>query len=171
MPALHPIDWILLAILLLSVVVGLWRGLVFEVLSLLGWVVAFVAAQLLSPAVGEHLPVGAPGSGVNGAAAFALTFIGVLIAWALLSRLVRMLVSASPLSGVDRTLGAVFGLLRGALLLLAIATVVLMTPAARSTAWQDSRGAAWTTAALYELKPLLPDTIARHLPASTPAGD
>lgn len=165
MPALNPVDWILLAILVLSVVVGLWRGLVFEVLSLLGWVAAFVAAQLFSPAVAAHLPVGTPGGGLNLAAAFALTFLAVLIAWALAARLVRMLVGASPLSGLDRLLGAVFGLLRGALLLLVIATVVQMTPAARAPLWTESRGAVWTTALLQELKPLLPETIAQHLPA------
>ena len=165
MPPLNPVDWILLAILLVSVIVGLWRGLVFEVLSLLGWFVAFVAAQMFAPVVGTHLPVGAPGSGSNLAAAFAVTFLGVLIAWALAARLVRALVGASPLSGLDRLLGAGFGLLRGALLLLVIATVVLLTPAGRSELWLQSRGAGWTTALLQELKPLLPDTIAQHLPA------
>ena len=95
MDGIGTLDWILLAIVAVSVVVGLWRGLVFEVLSLLGWVVAYVAAQLLAGTVAEQLPVGAPGSGVNHAAAFALTFIVVLIAWAIAARLVRWLVGAS----------------------------------------------------------------------------
>ena len=38
-------DWILLGVLLASMVVGLWRGLVYEVLSLAGWVAAFFVAQ------------------------------------------------------------------------------------------------------------------------------
>jgi membrane protein required for colicin V production len=165
MDGIGALDWILLAIVAVSVLIGLWRGLVFEVLSLLGWVVAYVAAQLLAGTVAAHLPIGTPGSGVNHAAAFALTFIGVLIIWALAARLVRMLVGASPLSGLDRLLGALFGLLRGMLVLLAVTTVVAMTPAARSPVWQASRGAAWSSALLQELKPLLPDAIAQHLPA------
>jgi membrane protein required for colicin V production len=165
MNGIGTLDWILLAIIAVSVVVGLWRGLVFEVLSLLGWVVAYIAAQLLAGTVAAHLPVGAPGSGVNHAAAFALTFIAVLIIWAIAARLVRWMVGASPLSGLDRLLGAVFGLLRGVLVLLAIATVVALTPAARSPLWLESRGAAWSSALLQELKPLLPDTISQHLPA------
>jgi membrane protein required for colicin V production len=165
MDGIGTLDWILLAIVAVSVVVGLWRGLVFEVLSLLGWVVAYIAAQLLAGTVAAQLPVGTPGSGVNHAAAFALTFIVVLIVWAIAARLVRWLVGASPLSGLDRLLGAVFGLLRGVLVLLAIATVVALTPAARSPLWLESRGAAWSSALLQELKPLLPDTIAPHLPA------
>lgn len=171
MPEISPIDWLLLGILSVSVVVGLWRGLVFELLSLLGWVVAYVAAQWLAGEVASHLPVGAPGSGVNHAAGFVITFVAVLIAWGLAARLVRMLVSASPLSGLDRLLGGVFGLLRGLLVLLAITTAVAITPAQRSPQWQASKGAAWCTSLLQTLKPMLPDTIAQHLPAAPIAGD
>lgn len=163
MPALGWVDWTLLAVLAVSVVVGLWRGLVFELMSLAGWVVAYVAAQLFSPEVGAWLPIGAPGSGLKQGAGFAVTFVGVLIAWTLLARLVRLLIRATPLTLIDRTLGAAFGLLRGAVLLLALATVLAYTPAARAQAWQDSQGAAWLRGALQELKPLLPTEVARHL--------
>jgi membrane protein required for colicin V production len=165
MESLGPVDWILLAILALSVLIGLWRGLVFEVLSLLGWVAAYFAAQWFAPTMSAHLPVGVRGDAINHAAGFALTFILVLVLWALAARLVKMLVTASPLSALDRMLGAVFGLLRGLVLLLAIATVVAMTPAVRSPAWSESRGAAWLHVMLKELKPVLPAEIAQHLPA------
>ncbi|WP_137732925.1 CvpA family protein [Pseudaquabacterium pictum] len=165
MPALGWVDWTLLAVLGLSVVVGLWRGLVFELMSLVGWVVAYVAAQLYSAQVAPHLPIGLPGSALNLGAGFALTFIGVLIAWTLLARLVRLLVHATPLTLVDRSLGAAFGLLRGAVLLLAAATIVTLTPAARSQPWQDSQGAALLRVALQGIKPVLPAEVARHLPA------
>jgi membrane protein required for colicin V production len=99
------VDLSFLAILALSVHVGLMRGLVFEVLSLLGWIVAYIAAQWLSPAVAPHLPVGSAGSSLNHAAAFACTFIAVLIVWALAARLLRMVIHATPLSLVDRRAG------------------------------------------------------------------
>ena len=165
MPALGWIDWALLAALLLSVAVGLFRGLVFEVLSLVGWVAAYIAAHLFAPAVAPMLPIGAAGGGLNQGVAFALVFVLALIVWALLSRLLRMAIHATPLQLIDRLLGAVFGLLRGAVLLLAVATIVAMTPAVRSPAWQHSLGAAWLAAALQGLKPLLPADIAQHLPA------
>jgi membrane protein required for colicin V production len=159
------VDVALLAILALSVVVGLVRGLVFEVMSLLGWLAAWIAAQWLSPEVAPHLPVGAPGSASNHAAAFAATFVVALLVWSVIARVLRMLIHATPLSLVDRLLGAVFGLLRGALLLLAIATVVSLSPLKKSNAWQASLGAAWLHAALNSLKPLLPDQLSEHLPA------
>jgi membrane protein required for colicin V production len=159
------VDWTLLGVLAASVLVGLWRGLVFELMSLLGWVVAYVAAQVWAVQVAAHLPVGLPGSALNLGAGFALTFIGTLIAWTLLARLVRLLLHATPLTLVDRTLGAAFGLARGGVLLLALATVVAFTPAARSQPWQDSQGAAWLRVALQNIKPVLPADVARHLPA------
>jgi membrane protein required for colicin V production len=165
MDALGTVDWVLLAVLGLSVLIGLWRGLVFEVLSLLGWVAAYFAAQWFSPAMAAHLPVGAPGSALNHAAAFIITFILALIVWSLAARLIRMAVTASPLSVLDRMLGAAFGLLRGLVLLLVVATLVAMTPVRKSPAWGESFGAAWLNAMLQGLKPVLPSEIAQHLPA------
>jgi len=164
-PALGWVDWTLLAILAVSVVVGLWRGLVFELMSLVGWIVAYVLAQAYSPLVAAKLQVGEPGSALNQGAGFAATFIAVLLVWALLARVVRMLVRATPLTVLDRLLGAAFGALRGVLLLLAVATVVAFLPAAKSPDWTASGGAAWLGALLLGIKPMLPADVAKHLPA------
>ena len=158
------VDGLLLAVLVISVAVGLWRGLVFELMSLVGWVAAYVAAQAFSPQLAAWVPIGTPGSALHQGAAFAATFVLALIAWSLLARLMRMVIHATPLTVIDRLLGAGFGLLRGAVLLLALATVVAFTPAVRSAAWQDSRGAAWLGAALHSIQPWLPDEVVRHLP-------
>jgi membrane protein required for colicin V production len=158
------LDWMLLGVLVLSIAVGIWRGFVFEAMALAGWVVAWLGSQWFAPAVAPHLPVGAPGGALNHAAAFAVCFLASLIAWMLLARLVRLLLHATPLSGVDRALGAGFGLLRGAVLLLALATVVLMTPARESAAWRDSHGALVLDTALLTLKPLLPHEARQWLP-------
>jgi membrane protein required for colicin V production len=165
LPAFGWVDWALLAVLAVSIVVGLWRGLIFEVLSLVGWVVAFIAAQAFAPFAAAYVPVGVPGSALNHGIAFFGTFVLALVIWALVSRLVRMLIHATPLQPVDRVLGGVFGLARGAVLLLAVATVVMLSPAQRSTAWQRSHGAAWLATLLQGLKPVLPDAVARQLPA------
>jgi membrane protein required for colicin V production len=159
------IDWALLAVLLVSVVVGLWRGFIFELMALLGWVVAWLAAQWFAADLAPHLPLGTPGSSLNFAAAFVLCFIAALIVWTLIARLVRLLLHATPLSAVDRLLGAGFGLLRGGVLLLVVAMVVALTPAGRSPGWRASHGAMWLNTAMHGLKPVLPETVARRLPA------
>jgi membrane protein required for colicin V production len=154
------IDWALFAVLGLSMLVGIVRGFAFEVLSLAGWLLAWFGAQWLAPELAPHLPVGSAGSGLNHAAAFVTGFVIVLLGCALLARLVRMLVQATPLSLADRVLGAGFGLARGALLLLAVAMVVALTPVASSASWQASAGARWLGAALFGLQPLLPEAVA-----------
>ena len=161
-PALSWLDWTLLAVLVLSVVVGLVRGFVFECLSLAGWVAAWFAAQWGGPVLALYLPqlsIGSAGSALNqglgSALAFALVFVAALIAWSLLARLIRMLIQATPLSLPDRLLGAGFGLLRGTVLLLVLATVVTLTPASQSQGWRTSHGAHWLGVALVALKPLL----------------
>lgn len=159
-PALSWLDWTLLAVLLLSVAVGLVRGFVFECLSLAGWVAAWFAAQWGAPWLAPHLP-GTAGSALNHGLAFAVTFMAALIVWGLLARLIRMLIHATPLSLPDRLLGAVFGLLRGGVLLLVVATVVALTPASQSQGWRASHGAHWLGVALASLKPLL-----QYLPTS-----
>lgn len=159
------VDLTLLAVLGISVIVGLVRGFVFEVMSLAGWVVAWFGAQWAAPELAPRLPVGTPGGPLNLAVAFVAAFVGVLLAWALVARLARMLVQATPLSLADRALGAGFGFLRGAMLLLALATIVAFTPAARTPEWRGSQGATLLMAGLQGLKPLLPPPMARLLPA------
>ena len=56
------VDLAMLGVLLLSLGLGLWRGFVLEVLALVGWVVAYFAAQWLAPQWAPHLPLGEPGS-------------------------------------------------------------------------------------------------------------
>jgi membrane protein required for colicin V production len=92
------------------------------------------------------------------------TFVLALIAWAIVSRLVTLLVKSSPLRPFDRVLGAGFGLLRGLVVLLALATAVAFTPWECSPAWQSSQGAAWLKATLQALAPVLPNELSRHLP-------
>lgn len=157
LPALGWLDWSMLAVLALSVLVGVWRGFVFELMSLAGWLVAWFGAQWAAPQLLPWLPVAAADSPLRLAAAFLLCFVGLLLGWALLARLLRMLLHATPLSLPDRLLGAGFGALRGLVLLLALASVIALTPAAQSTGWRLSQGARWLELGLQALKPLLPD--------------
>ncbi len=165
LPSWSWVDWLLLAVLASSVLIGLVRGFVFECLALAGWVVAWFGAHFAAPVLAPYLPVGSPGSSLNFLAAFALVFIAVLIVWSLLAKVVRMAIRATPLSLLDRLLGAGFGMLRGAVLLLVLATVVSMTPAAQSPVWRRSQGARWLGLALQAVKPMLPKVASELIPA------
>jgi membrane protein required for colicin V production len=156
-------DWVLLAVLALSLLVGLWRGLVFEVLSLLGWIAAFFAAQWFAPDVADWLPLSTASPPARFAAAFVLTFVGAVFLAGLIAALVKKLVAAVGLRPVDRVLGALFGAVRGLVLLLVATVAIEMTPLHTSSWWQESRGAPWLLAALQGLKPALPSQFARYL--------
>ncbi|KQP18072.1 CvpA family protein [Pseudorhodoferax sp. Leaf267] len=157
-------DWVLLAVLVCSMVLGAWRGLVFEVLSVLGWVVAFVLAQRFAPDVGPHLPIGDASATIRYVAAFALIFVLVAFACGLVTALVKRLVQAVGLRPVDRVLGMVFGLLRGAILILAAGVIISSTPLQRQAWWQESAGADVVVSALHALRQALPVEYARFLP-------
>ena len=152
-PAVGWVDIAMLAIVSVSALVGVVRGLTLELLSLAGWVVAWFAGLWVGPLLAPHLPVGAVGSPLNGVASFACAFIVALIVWGLMARVVSSLVKRTPLSPVDRLLGAVFGLLRGAAGLLAVVAVLAHTPAAATSAWRESIGVAAASTVLRELVP------------------
>lgn len=164
-PLMAALDWIFVAVLLASMLLGAWRGLVYEVMSLVGWVVAFFVAQWLAGDVAALLPMGEPESSLRYAAGFALVFIGAVFAWGFLAWLAKKLVESIGLRPVDRTLGAAFGVLRGLVLLLAVAVVARLTPLHEAAWWQESRGAPVLAQVLEGLKPVLPEEFARHLPA------
>ena len=148
------VDIGLAAFLLLSILIGLARGFVFELLSLAGWFAAYFAGLWLTPMFVDYIHIGAPGSTLNYGVTFASVFFAALVVWSLVARLLRALIRATPLSAVDRLLGAGFGCVRGLLVLLVAATVVGISPWSQSTAWQRSQGAVWLNALLQELRPL-----------------
>ncbi|UUZ67394.1 CvpA family protein [Polaromonas sp. P2-4] len=157
------VDWILLGVLVFSMVLGAWRGLVYEVLSVLGWAVSFYVAQWFAPDVATRLPIQSASNPVRYAAAFVLIFIAAVFAAGLLAFLLKKLVEAIGLRPVDRTLGSAFGLLRGLILLLAATVVIDMTALKASDWWLESKGAAALTATLKGLKPVLPEQFAKYL--------
>ncbi len=158
------VDWILLAVLGLSFLLGLWRGIVQEVLSLAGWVVAFYVSQIYAPMAAAWLPMQGSSQMLRYAAGFVVVFVAVLVATVLVSWMVKKLVSAVGLGPLDRLLGSLFGLMRGVVILLAVTVLVGMTPMRESEAWKQAQGAQWLQQFLHVLKPVLPADFGKYLP-------
>jgi membrane protein required for colicin V production len=150
-------DWLAIALIGLS-------GLVFEVISLLGWGAAFWCAQAFATGVAAWLPIGDAEAAWRYPLAFVLVFVGVAFGVGLAASLMRRLVSAAGLSPVDRTLGGAFGLARGAVVLLVLAVMVHLLALSEGAWWRDSRSAGVLDAALQGLKPSLPEKLASYLP-------
>jgi len=149
--------------LFLSFLMGIWRGLVYEVLSVLTWLAAFLLAQWLAHDLAQKLPLSGASESVQYAAGFVLVFVLAVFAGGLLAKLAKKLFAAVGLQPADRALGAAFGLLRGVVFLLAATVVIGMTPLHMNEWWQESRGAGMTVAALKGLKPLLPEEFGKYL--------
>jgi membrane protein required for colicin V production len=162
---LAALDWVVLAVLALSVLLGLWRGLVYEVLSVLNWLAAFLLAQWLAADAARYMPLSAAGEAFQYAAGFVVVFIAALIAGGLLAWLTKKLVEAAGLAPVDRLLGGVFGLVRGTVAVLALAVVVHLTGLRNSAWWYGSVTAGVATAALRGLKPAVPERFGSYFPA------
>lgn len=159
------LDWVVLGVLLASVLFGAWRGLVYEVLSVLSWIAAFVLAQWLAADVAAMLPMDEAAEAVRYAAAFVVVFIAAVFAGALLAWVTKKLIESVGLRPADRALGALFGLVRGVVLVLVLAVVVYITPLKEGAWWKESLTAGVATAALRGLQPVVPERLGRHLPA------
>jgi membrane protein required for colicin V production len=158
------LDWVFIAVLTFSMGVGLWRGLVFEVLSVAGWLGAFLLAQWGAPEVAAWLPMGEWSASLRYAVGFVLVLVLALFASALLAMLAKKLVEAVGLRPIDRLLGAAFGLLRGLVIILAATVVVQMTPLRDTQTWSESAGAQAAARTLTALKPILPARFGQYLP-------
>lgn len=158
------LDWIFCAVLLVSMLLGVWRGLVYEVLSLLSWLVALVAARYFALDMALLLPMHGSSDALRYVVGFVLVFVLVLLVGSLIAVVSKKLMASVGLRPVDRVLGALFGFLRGALLLLLVTVVVSATPFRSTTAWQQSVTVGWSVSALKTIKPVLPRDLEKFLP-------
>lgn len=157
------LDYAVTGVLAVSVVVGAWRGLVREIISLAGWVVAFLAANLFAGPVALHMPDEIPTPELKALAAFVLVFVVVLFLGALMAVLLSRLVRAIGLGGIDRATGALFGVARAAILVLVLALAAGLTSLPRERAWRDSVSGPWLASAALALRTWLPQTFAERL--------
>lgn len=118
------VDIIVLSIIGLSCAFGGFRGLVKEALSLAFWIGAAVLASLFSDEAAVHLVSSIDNPALRRVAAFVLIFVVTVFIGGLLSNLFSKLMSRAGLGGVDRMLGALFGIIRGVVI---VTVVVMMT--------------------------------------------
>lgn len=132
------IDVLFVAVLVLSLLVGIWRGLLRELLSIGSWLLAGYLAWRFHGLLMEPLAGVIDSAGARQAAALLLLFIAAVLVLALLSHLLVGLLERSPLRGTDRALGAAFGVLRGVVLIAAAVLLVEATPLQGSIWWRES---------------------------------
>ena len=156
-------DYAVIAITLISLAIGAWRGLVSEVLALLAWVVAFFVAKHFSPLVVPLFSGITSEPLLQQAGAFALVFIASLLVLGLLRLLLRELLHAVGLGLADRAFGAMFGLARGLLLVFALVMAGGLTNLPRQAWWHDAVLAPPLEAAVLAVAPWMPEPLAKRI--------
>jgi len=157
------LDYAVIGVFAISLALGAWRGLVRELISILGWVIAFLAANLLAGPLGPSMPQAIPSPELRVAAAFVAVFAGSLIVTSLAGLLLSKIVKAVGLGGLDRLLGAMFGAARALLIVLAGALLAGLTSAPQQPYWKNSASGPLLARVVGEVKPLLPQTLAERL--------
>jgi membrane protein required for colicin V production len=156
-----PVDWSIVALVSLSFLLGVLRGFVREVVSIVGWLLGAYLAMRFSSVLGERIPLDiewpivktlVAGIGIIAACVFAAALIG----W-----IARRLLVAAKLSAVDRTLGGIFGLARGALIVAVLVFFARDTQMTRQPFWRDSFLLPQVEAAVR--------SVLRHIPLAGPS--
>lgn len=154
-------DYAVIGIMLVSLLLGLWRGLTYELLSLLGWPLAFLMSWQLAGKIESVLPISEEGARM--ALAYALVFIATLLLWAMLVWLFTQLIKAAGLGVLDSLLGGLFGLLRGVIVIVILVLLADMTNIPKQAFWRNAKFSRTAEQAALLAKPLLPDNIARRI--------
>lgn len=161
---MYAVDLICLVVLLASLLLGAWRGLLFEAFSLGGWLLAYFAARFAAGPLAQLLPLGDSLSSLRHIAAFVLIFVVVAFASSMLAQGARSTARALGMRPADRLFGAVFGLARGVLLLLVAAVVIQLLGLDQEPWWRDAVSSTWLQRGLQQVLPLLPDALAQSVP-------
>lgn len=157
------VDYTIIVVLALSVLVGLWRGLISEVLALAVWVAAFWVAWLFGARVAAMFVGHVELNSARMVLGYGLCFVAVLIVGALLGFLLHKLVQGTGLSGTDRLLGMFFGLARGLLLVTLAVLLIGFTPFPGDPWWHQSRLLPSFQSAATWLGERLPDGVEKYL--------
>lgn len=157
-------DYIVLAILCVSAILGLLRGLVKEVLSLIAYIVAFLAAIWWGPLVSAWITPYIDNPLLRTGVAYGAVFILVLLMVGLLNLTLATLIRKTGLTPADHGLGGLFGVLRGALLVLVLVSLAGYTELPSEPWWRDAKLSAPAVKAVQQIKLLLPPSLAAWLP-------
>ncbi len=166
---MNELDYAIIALAAISVIVGIVRGAIREVINFAGWIVAFVLAHAFAQSLAAYFADWMAEPVYRLVVAWMSIFLFVLVVSALIASLVSELVRKLGLGGLDRTLGALIGLARGALVLLVLTLAAGMTKFPQSILWKNAVATPWLEIAALHARALLPESLASRITYRAPA--
>jgi membrane protein required for colicin V production len=146
------LDWIFLSVLVISVIIGAYRGWLPQALSMLGFLAAFVAVVKLGPTIAQWLPLGGPGESIRDNMGALIALIGTLILGHQAVVLHKKLFTRSGPQPAHRTLGGVLGMISGIFVLLAASAIINLSEWRDATWWENTVEADVTHYILQNMK-------------------
>ena len=156
-------DYLVLAIIGLSIILSVMRGLLIEALSIVGWVVAFFVAKTYSSQLVPMMPVDIPTESLRILAAFLVVFFATLLITSLLAIALSAVFKKIGLGWLNRVLGAVFGLTRGVLIVCILVFLAGLTSLPQDDRWRNAMFSAPIEALVTSLLPWVPDNITQYV--------
>jgi membrane protein required for colicin V production len=157
------LDYAFLATIVISIGLGWWRGFVYELISLIGWIAAYFVARLFVGDVTEYVPDLVTSSVARTSVAYSSLFMVTLIASAIVAWVMSKLVKVAGMGLMDGFMGSLFGLLRGMLLVLLLVLLAGFTNLPKKQFWRE----AWSSKPLQSValftKDFLPDNLAKKV--------
>lgn len=156
-------DYFAIAIVGISMLLGLMRGAVKEVFSLASWVIAFIVAKLFSVQFAAVLESALTNSSLRLLTAFIILFIFTLIVMSLISLLIATAIKKIGLGPLDRLLGTIIGFMRGVVIMLILVVLGGMTALPQQSDWRNAFTSGWFEILAVAIKPWLPDAMAKRI--------
>ncbi len=157
------VDYLILAIIALSVILSVWRGFTREALSLAGWIAAFWIAIVFSDNLIVPLSRHVESPTARLLIAFGLLFIVTLLLAALITYLAGQIIQKSGLSGTDRMLGIFFGIARGILVVALLVLLGGMTPMPEESGWRNAQLMPYFESIALWLAHFMPPELAKNI--------
>jgi membrane protein required for colicin V production len=158
-------DYAVLAVILLSAALGIWRGFVYEIFALGAWITGIVCAVIFGTKVAAWIPLKMD-EWLKIIAAYALVFVVVFIFVGVLGFLLTKMIRAVGLSPVDRGLGAMFGVVRGLLIVVVVVFLLSFSGLRETDWWRNSVSAKPFETMAGILRYRLPDSVTKHFKMS-----
>jgi membrane protein required for colicin V production len=156
-------DYAVLTIIGLSIILSIMRGVVREVLSILGWVAAFYVARTYIDQLLPMMPGNIPTEALRVLAAFLVLFLATLLLVSLLSIALSAIVKRIGLNWLNRLFGAVFGVFRGVLIVCVLVLLAGLTDMPKDARWRNAMFSAPFEALVIAALPWMPSSIAEHI--------
>ncbi|PCI53230.1 MAG: colicin V production protein [Methylophilaceae bacterium] len=156
-------DYMVLAIIGLSIVVSMMRGAVKEMLAIFGWVAAFYVAKTYSPLLAPLLPQDIPTEALKTLAAFLILLVAVLLINSFFSVAVSSLVRKIGLGWLNRFLGVIFGFAKGLLVVCVLVFLAGLTSLPKEKLWTDAMFSSPLEVLVKSALPWLPGSVTKHV--------